>query len=111
MPPRGRGRLTIMAAAVGVVCGASAFRRDHGGAERVRRCAGGAERRTVERLPETAQDLAADARLRLARVDRADVEPALGVVLAQLPAQSQPRLRDRAHATPVPVAYLEHRPP
>src|SRR5262245_48986878 len=90
--PSCRGhRLTM--AAVCVVRRAGALCRYHCGAQWIGRCASIAERGTIVRLLEAAQDLSADALARLARLDSADVEALLGVVVAELVAEAQSRLR------------------
>src|SRR3954467_3009942 len=94
-------------ASVRVVGGAGALARDHGGAERGERRAFLPEGGTFARLLDSAQNLAADADLRLVGLDVLHLEAALGVVVAVLPAQPVAALRDGSHAAPLAVANLE----
>ena len=90
-----------------MVRGAGPFGGDHRRAQgRLRRTLL-TERGTVVRLLLALEDLAADAERRLLGLDRVDLEPALGVVVAILVAQLVAALRDQADPAPLAVADLE----
>src|SRR5947209_2916284 len=72
---------------VGVVRGAGALRRNHGGPERCIWRALPPESGAVARLLDAPQNLPADADRGLVRLDVLDFEATLGVVIAVLPAQ------------------------
>src|SRR3954468_11465512 len=94
-------------ASVRVVGGAGALARDHGGAERGERRAFLPEGGTFARLLDSAQNLAADADLRLVGLDVLSFEAAFADVDPFLPGQLVAALRDGSHAAPLPVANLE----
>src|SRR5690348_10581547 len=93
---------------IGVVGGAGAFGRYHGGAQRMQRRAGGAERRAIMGLFNPLEDLAADAPVVFPGVEVGDLEAPFGVVGAVLPAQLITAFGDGADAPPLLVARLEY---
>ena len=92
---------------VGVVRSARALGRHHGRAQRMLRRAQRAEGRAIVRLLDAAQNLAADADLRLERGDLGNVEELLRVVRGKLLAQAVAAAGDGADAAPLAVADLE----
>ena len=61
----------------------------------------------IVRLFDAAQDFAADADLRLERVNLGDIEELLRIVRGKLLTQAVAAVRDGADAAPLAIAYLE----
>src|SRR5664280_2855884 len=94
--------------AIGVIRGASAFRRNHRRSQRMLRIAFLAECRAIVRLLDAAQDLTADANLGLEGINLLHVEKTLGIMLAELPAQFVTAFRNRPHPSPFAIGDLKH---
>ena len=105
LPPL-RSRFFQMSS-VRVICGAGAFSGNHGCAERMFGSALLAERRTIVRFLHAFEHQAADANLRLLRVDFLRVENSVGIVIAKFIAQFVAAFRNRTDSAPFAVAHFE----
>ena len=93
---------------VGVVCGAGAFGRNHGRAERSLRRAKRAECRAIVRFLDPLQYLPADTDCRFPGIDLFHFEEPLGIMIPKLIAQAIPALGNSTDAAPLAVANFKH---
>src|SRR5205085_8468942 len=90
-----------------VISGASAFGRNHGGAQRCLRRALGAERRALVGFLQSLEDLAADADLRFARADVLHVKDAVRIVISEGVAQLVAALGNDSDTAPASVGDVK----
>src|SRR5262245_43318342 len=95
-------------AAIGVIGGASAFGRDHGGAQWSLRRAERPEGRAVVRFSNALQDLPADTDGRLFGIDLFDFEEPLGIMIAKFTTQPEAAFGNRSDSAPFAITDLKH---
>src|SRR5262245_37894304 len=93
---------------IGVISGASAFGRDHGGAQRSLGRAERPEGRAVMGFLDPLQNLPADADRRLLGIDLFDFEESLGIMIAKFIAQSKTTLGNGSYTAPFAITDFEH---
>src|ERR1700733_13586549 len=104
---RAGDNLRLQMPPVRVVCGAGALGRYHSRPERTLRCTQGAERRTVVRLADATQDLAADTNLRFEGGDLCYFEQLFRILPGKVLPQTKAAQRNVADAAPLAIAHFE----
>src|SRR5262245_60029140 len=93
---------------VRVICRTRSLGRDHRGSKRMFRRALLSKSRTLHRFLHPSQNEAADTFGRFLSIDLCYVENALGVVVAEFILQLVSAFRNRADASPLPVADIKY---